>query len=79
MKFFQYPKGLLTEPGFIPEFKGVAEVLRAGQGGEENAKFFQPLSLKFESWRKLPQQDSQLLFQRGGIFQKELKGFPEIL
>jgi len=78
IEFLQYPKGLLREPGFIPEFEGMPQAFRAGKSAKENAKFLQPLHLKFEPGGKLPEHNSQLLFQRGGVFQEEGEGFSAI-
>jgi hypothetical protein len=55
MKVCQYPKGLLAEPGFIPEFKGVPKRFGTGESREKDTKFFQSLLLKFESRGKLPE------------------------
>jgi hypothetical protein len=63
IKLFQYPKGFMTEPGLIPELKGMAEMFRAGKRSEKNTKFFQSLLLESESWWKLPEHHSQFFFQ----------------
>jgi hypothetical protein len=55
IKFFQYPKGLMAEPGFIPELKGMAKKFRTGEGREKDTKFLQSLLLKFESGGELPE------------------------
>jgi len=79
IEFFQCPKGFGTEPGFIPEFKGMSKPFGPGEGGEEDAKLLKSLFLKSESGRELPQHYSQFLFQSRSMVKKKGEGFPAIL
>ncbi len=79
IEFFQCSEGLLAEPRFIPEFEGVPQAFRAGEGREENAELLKSLLPKFESRRELPEHRPQLPFQWGGMVQEEGEGFPAIL
>ena len=79
IELFQCPKGLLAEPGFIPELKGMSKPFGSGEGGEEDAELLKSLFLKFESGRKLPEHYSQFLFQRRSMVKKKREGFPAIL
>jgi hypothetical protein len=63
-KFFQYPKGLIAEPGFISKLKRVTMELGARKRREKNTERFQSLLLEFESRGKLPQDHSQFFLQR---------------
>jgi hypothetical protein len=39
IRFFQYSEGLLAEPRFISELKGMANPFRTREGGEKDAEF----------------------------------------
>jgi hypothetical protein len=79
IEFFQCPEGFRTEPGFIPEFKGLSNSVGSWEGGEEDTELFQSFLLKFEPWWKLPEHHSQFLFQPRGMVEKKGEGFSAIL
>jgi len=78
-KIFQYPQGLLAEPGFVSELKGVTVKFGTREGGEEDAEFLQSLLVKFKSRGKLPENCSQFLFQWRGMVEEKRQRFPAIL
>ena len=78
-KIFQYPEGLVAEPGCIPELKGVAVKLGTREGGEEDAEFLQCLLLEFEPRGKLPEDGTQFLFQWRRVVEEKRQGLPAIL
>jgi hypothetical protein len=79
IEFFQCPEGFLAKPGFIPEFKGMSKPFGSWEGGKQDTELLKPLFLKFEPRRKLPENDSQFLFQRRSMVKKKREGFPAIL
>jgi hypothetical protein len=79
IEFFQYPEGLLAEPGFISELERMSKPFGPGEGREEDAELFKSLFLKFESGRKLPEDYSEFFLQRGSMVEKKGERFPAIL
>jgi len=55
-------QGLLAEPGFVSELKGVTVKFGTREGGEEDAEFLQSLLVKFKSRGKLPENCSHFSF-----------------
>jgi hypothetical protein len=71
IEFLQGPKRLHGEPRCITELEGMPKTFGPWEGREKDTELLQSFLLKLESWRKLPENDGQFLFQRACVIKEQ--------
>ena len=71
IEFLQNPKRLHGEPRCITELEGMPMTFGPREGRQENTEFLQSFLVKLESWRKLPKNHAQFLFQRACVIKEQ--------
>jgi hypothetical protein len=71
IEFLQNPKRLHRKPRCITELEGMPKTFGSWEGGEKDTELLQSFLLKPESWRKLPENDGQFIFQRACVIEEQ--------
>jgi len=71
IEFLQNPQRLHGEPRCITELEGMPKTFGPRKGREKDTELLQSFPLKTESWRKLPENGAQFLFQRACVIEEQ--------